>query len=75
MFLQLRKAIGWTRDERTCDEQDVVQTKDLRDETGDLISDLKISSAGGNIYALEVHTNTFISSSSGLNALEKDTTL
>ena len=64
MFLQLRKAIGGTRDERTCDETGVVQTKDSRDETGDLISDLKISSAGGNIYALEVHTNKFISSSS-----------
>ena len=72
----LLKAIGGTRDERICDEQDVVQTKDSCDETGDLISDLKISSDwGGNIYALEVHTNTFISSSSGLNALEKDTTL
>ena len=44
MFLQLRIAIGGTGDERACDGPDVVQTKDLRDKTGDLISDLKISS-------------------------------
>ena len=44
MFLQLRKAIGGKRDERACDGSDVVKTKDLRDKTGDLISDLKISS-------------------------------
>ena len=43
MFLQLRKAIRGTGEERTCDRPDVVQTKDLRDKTGDLISDLKIS--------------------------------
>ena len=43
MFLQLRKAIGGKRDERACDGSDV-KTKDLRDKTGDLISDLKISS-------------------------------
>ena len=44
MLLQLHKAIGGTRDERACDGPDVVQTKDLRNKTGDLISDLKISS-------------------------------
>ena len=44
MFLQLRKAIGGTGDERACDGLDVVKTKDLRGKTGDLISDLKISS-------------------------------
>ena len=42
MFLQSRKAIGGTGDERACNGPDVVQTKDLRDKTGDLISDLKI---------------------------------
>ena len=31
MFLQLRKALGGTGDERACDEPDVVQIKDLRD--------------------------------------------
>ena len=44
MFLQLRETIRRTRDERACDGPDVVQTKDLRGKTGDLISDLKISS-------------------------------
>ena len=44
MFLQLRKAIGGTGDERACNGSDVVQKKDLHDKTGDLISDLKISS-------------------------------
>ena len=47
-------------DERACDGPDVVQAKDLRDKTGDLLLDLKISSDWrGNIYALEVHTNPF----------------
>ena len=43
MFLQLRKVIGGTCNERACYGPDVVQTKDLRDKTGDLISDLKIN--------------------------------
>ena len=43
MFLQLRKAIGETGDERACDGPDVVQTKDLRDKTGDLLLNLKTS--------------------------------
>ena len=43
---------------------------------GDLVSDLEISSdLRGNIYALEVHTNTFFTNNSGLTALEKDTPL
>ena len=44
MFLQLHKAIGGKGGERACDGPDVVQTKDLRDKTGELISNLKISS-------------------------------
>ena len=44
MFLELGKTIGVTGDERPCDGLDVVQTKDLREKTGDLISDLKILS-------------------------------
>ena len=60
MFLQLRTAIGGTWDEHVCDGPDVVQTKDLRDKTGDIVSELKIPSDWrGNIYALEVHTNIF----------------
>ena len=76
MFLQLCKTIGGTGDESACDGPDVAQTKDLRDKTGDLISDLKISSDWrGNIYALEVHTTPFFSNSSGLTVLEKGTIL
>ena len=77
MFLQLRTAIGGTGEKQVCDGPDVVQTKDLRDKTGDLkVSELKVShDLRGNIYVLEVHTNTFFSSSSGLTALEKDTIL
>ena len=76
MFLQLGTAIGWTGKKQACDGPDVAQTKNLRDKTGDLVSDLKISSdLRGNIYALEVHTNTFFSKNSGLTVLEKDTTL
>ena len=76
MFLQLGTAIGWTGEKQACDGPDVAQTKNLRDKTGDLVSDLKISSdLRGNIYALEVHTNTFFSKNSGLTVLEKDTTL
>ena len=44
MFLQLCKTIGGTGDKNACSGPDVAQTKDLRDKTGDLISDLKISS-------------------------------
>ena len=44
MFLHLRKAIGRTGDKRICNGPDVVQTKDLRDKTGDLLLDPKISS-------------------------------
>ena len=44
MFLQLCKAIGGAEDEHACDGLDVVQTNYLRDKTGDLVSDLKISS-------------------------------
>ena len=44
-----------------CDEVDVAQTKDLRGKTGDVVSDLKISSdCRENIYASEeVHKNIF----------------
>ena len=76
MFLQLHTTIGRTGEKLASDGPDVAQTKDLRDKTGDLVSDLKISSdLRGNIYALEVHTNTFFSNNSGLTALEKDTPL
>ena len=44
MFIQLCTAIGGTGYEHACDELDVAQKKDLRDKTGDLVSDLKISS-------------------------------
>ena len=44
MFTQLCIAIGGTGYEHACDELDVAQTKGLRDKTGDLVSDLKISS-------------------------------
>ena len=44
MFKQLRTAIGGTGYEYACDELDVAKTKDLRNKTGDLVSDLKISS-------------------------------
>ena len=44
MFLQLLTTTGETGDEYTCDGPDVAQTKDLRDKTGDLVSDLKIPS-------------------------------
>ena len=40
-----------------------------------LVSDLKISDLRGNIYALEVHANTFLTNNIGLTVLEKDTTL
>ena len=40
----VHRSIAGTGDECVCDGPDVVQTRDLRDETGDLISDLKISS-------------------------------
>ena len=73
MFLS---KIGGTFDEHACDGTDVVQTNDLRDKTGDLVSDLKISfDWRGNIYAIEVYTNIFFSSLYGLTMLEKDTTL
>ena len=76
MFLQLHTTIGGTGEKLACDGPDVAQTKDLRDKTGDLVSDLKISfDLRGNIYTLEVHTNTFFSNNSGLTALEKDTPL
>ena len=76
MFLQLRTAIGGAGEKQACDEPDVAQTKDLRDKTGDLVSDLKISSdLRRNIYALEVLINTLYSNNSGLTVLEKDTTL
>ena len=59
MLIQLCIAIGGTGYEHACDELDVAQTKGLRDKTGDLVSDLKISSDWrGNIYALEVHNET-----------------
>ena len=74
--LQLRTAIGGTGEKQARDGPDVTQTKDLRDKTGDLVSDLKIpSDLKGKKYALEVHTNTFFSKSSGLPVLEKDATL
>ena len=44
MFIQLCTAIGGTGYEHACDELDVAQTKDLRDKTGDLVSDIKMSS-------------------------------
>ena len=76
VFLQLRTAIGGTGEKQARDGPDVAQTKDLRDKTGDLVSDLKIpSDLKGKKYALEVHTNTFFSKSSGLPVLEKDATL
>ena len=76
VFLQLRTAIGGTGEKQAPDGPDVAQTKDLRDKTGDLVSDLKIpSDLKGKKYALEVHTNTFFSKSSGLPVLEKDATL
>ena len=76
MFLQLRTAIGKTGEKPTCDGPHVAQTKDLRDRTGDLVSDLKISSdLSRNIYALEVHANTVYSNNSGLTVLGKETTL
>ena len=76
MFLQLHTTIGVTGEKLACGGPDVAQTKDLCDKTGDLVSDLKISTdLRGNIYALEVHTNTFFSNNSGLTALEKDTPL
>ena len=76
VFLQLRTAIGGTGEKQARDGPDVAQTKDLRDKTGDLVSDLKIPSGlKGKKYALEVHTNTFFSKSSGLPVLEKDATL
>ena len=63
-----RTSIRWTR----C----YTNRKDLRDKQGDLVSDLKISSDWrGNIYALEVHTNTVFSNSGGLTVLENDTAL
>ena len=75
MVLQVRTTIGDTGDEHACDGPDVVQTNDLRDKTGNLVSDLKISfERRGNIYALEVHTNIFFSNRSGLTVLEKDKT-
>ena len=43
-LLQLRIAIGRIEDKHACDTQDVVQTNDLRNRTGDLVSDLKILS-------------------------------
>ena len=43
-FLQLRIVIGGIEDKHACDTQDVVQTNNLRDRTGDLVSDLKILS-------------------------------
>ena len=56
--LQLCTTIGGA-EEQACDGPDVSQTKDLHDKTGDLISDLKISSDWRrNKYALEVHTNS-----------------
>ena len=58
VFLQLRTAIGGTGEKQARDGPDVAQTKDLRDKTGDLVSDLKISSdLKKDIYTLEVHTN------------------
>ena len=75
MFLQLRTAVGKTGEKQACDGPDVAQTKDLRDRTGDLVSDLKISSdLSRNIYALEVHANT-VYSNSGLTVSGKETTL
>ena len=76
MFLQLCTAIGGTGEKQACNGLHVAQTKNLRDKTGDLVSDLKISSAlKGNIYDFEIHKNTFSSNNSGLTVLEKDTTL
>ena len=42
IFLQSRTAIEGTGEKRPCDGPDVAQTKDLRNKTGDLVSDLKI---------------------------------
>ena len=68
----LHKAKGATEKEQACDGRDFAQTEDLRAKTGDLESDLKISSDWrGNTCALEVHTNN----SSGLTMLEKNTAL
>ena len=54
MFLQLPTAIGETGEKQACDGPDVAQTKDLRDKTGDLVSDLKISSdLKKDIYTLQ----------------------
>ena len=76
MFLQLCTAIGGTGEKQACNGPHVAQTKNLRDKTGDLVSDLKISSAlKGNIYDFEIHKNKFSSNNSGLTVLEKDTTL
>ena len=76
MFLQLRTAIRGTGEKQACNGSHVAQTKNLRDKTGDLVSDLKISSdLRGNIYDLEIHKNTFFSNNRGLTVLEKDTTL
>ena len=70
MFLQLRTTIGGTGEKQSSDRSDVAETKDLRDKTGDVVSDLKISSdLRRSIYALELHTNTFFSNSSGLTVL------
>ena len=44
MFLQLRRAIGGTADENACDGPDFAQTKNLHQKTGDVVSELKISS-------------------------------
>ena len=76
MFLQLHRAIGGTADEHACDGPDFAQTKNLHQKTGDIVSELKISSDWRrNIYASEVHTDTLFLNSSGLTMLEKDTAL
>ena len=41
MLLQLPTAIRGTGGENACGEPDAVQTKDLRNKTGDLLSDLQ----------------------------------
>ena len=60
MFLQLRTAIERAGDEHACNGPGVLQISfDWR----------------GSIHALKVHTNIFLSSSSGLIVLEKDAAL
>ena len=76
MFLQWCRALGGTADKHACDGPDFAQTKNLHQKTGDVVSELKISSDWRrNIYASEVHTDTLFLNSSGLTMLEKDRAL